>query len=86
MKQQDSCNLMLQIKTSIEKLPIHLAIFLHKQKIPGSIELLENFLTFEGVQWRKIKQCIKVLSTLSNTLHFIYWRKYITKPLGAYSV
>ena len=27
-------------------------------EIPGSIELLENSLTYEGVQWRKIIECI----------------------------
>ena len=27
-------------------------------EIPGSIELLENSLTYEGVQWRKIVECI----------------------------
>ena len=26
-------------------------------EIPGSIELLENSLTYEGVQWRKIIEC-----------------------------
>ena len=26
-------------------------------EIPGSIELMENPLTYEGVQWRKIVQC-----------------------------
>ena len=27
-------------------------------EIPGSIELLENSLTYEGVQWRKITECL----------------------------
>ena len=27
-------------------------------EIPGSIELLENSLTYEGVQWRKIIECM----------------------------
>ena len=26
-------------------------------EIPGSIELLENSLTYEGVQWRKVVEC-----------------------------
>ena len=39
--------------------------------IPGSIELLENSLTFEGVQWRKIIQCFVIFLLLSR----------ITKPV-----
>ena len=30
-------------------------------EIPGSIELLENSLTYEGVQWRKIVECLREL-------------------------
>ena len=29
-------------------------------EISGSIELLENSLTYEGVQWRKIIECLLV--------------------------
>ena len=32
-------------------------------EIPGSIEFLENSLTFEGVQWRKIRPYICTLRT-----------------------
>ena len=39
----------------IEYLPRH---FSPLAEIPGSLELLENSLTYEGIQWRKIIQCI----------------------------
>ena len=29
-------------------------------EISGSIELLENSLTYEGVRWRKIVECIRI--------------------------
>ena len=34
-------------------------------EIPGCIELLENSLTFEGVHWRKIIQCVVEFRFLS---------------------
>ena len=47
-------------------------------EIPGSTELLENSLTYEGVQWRKIVEC-RPLSSFSKPLmrkyllHYILW-------------
>ena len=37
-------------------------------EIPGSIELLENSLTYEGVQWRKIVECMGNFSKLMKRL------------------
>ena len=34
--------------------PLHLVFFSPLSEIPGSTELLENSLTYEGVQWRKM--------------------------------
>ena len=33
-------------------------------EIPGSTELLENSLTYEGVQWRKITECTAPMAIL----------------------
>ena len=38
-------------------MPFSPCYFSPLSEIPGSIELLENSLTYEGVQWRKITEC-----------------------------
>ena len=35
-------------------------------EIPGPIELLENSLTYEGVQWRKTTECVTDLVICSH--------------------
>ena len=53
----------------IKEYTYSLCYFSPLSEIPGSIELLENSLTYEGVQWRKIVECIVILFEYISYFH-----------------
>ena len=48
----------IAIKAEFDYTPCY---FSPLSEIQGSIELLENSLTYEGVQWRKMTECINAI-------------------------
>ena len=52
------CKVIENWRHTLSAMPLHRCEFSPLSEIPGSIELLENSLTYEGVQWRKIVECL----------------------------